>query len=126
MSSSNSYHFFASQNLAYGPAAVEEVKEFLGDDAGLIVVPYFKLPSYDEYFDDTEGRIPQLEQLERFLRDMNDAASEYWFAQVLPEKEDGRIEYLAVVNMGSLRLVRRFPTRSSRYIGTLVLPIGTH
>ena len=119
MSSSSSYYFFLSQNAASGPTAVEDIKAALGDDAGLVVVPYFKLPPYDERFDDTEGRFPQLEELKEIIGGSNDVGSLYWFAQVLPEKEGGKIEYLALHTVGDLKLVRQTSTVSTRFIGTL-------
>ena len=113
--------FFLSQNATSAPTAVEDIKQYLGDDAGLVVVPYFKLPANFERFDDTEGRFPQLKELEEIIRDSDDAGSTYWFAQVLPEKEGGEIQYLALYTVGGLKLYQQFPHISTRYIGTLVV-----
>jgi hypothetical protein len=96
-----------------------------GDNGGLVVVPYFKLPSYDEPFNDTEGRFPQLEHLEESLKDDYHTDSRYWFAKVLPEKEGGKIEFLAVDTVGGLSLVREHSTISRRSIWTTITGIVT-
>lgn len=106
--------------------AVEDIKRSLGDTAGLVVVPYFKLPHYGEPFDDTEGRFPQLKEFKEFLDQSDDTGCTYWFAQVLPKKEGERDEYLAINRYDGLRLIRRFSTDSIRYIGTLVIQNDTN
>lgn len=77
MISDTSYSFFASQDAVSGPTAAQEIKS---QGEALVTVPYFKLPPYGERFQDTEGRFPQLQQLEQFLEDMSETATRFWFA----------------------------------------------
>jgi hypothetical protein len=125
MSSSSTYGFLVSQNAAGVHTSDKDLRQMFGDNGGLVVVPYFKLPSYDEPFNDTEGRFPQLEHLEESLKDDYHTDSRYWFAKVLPEKEGGKIEFLAVDTVGGLSLVREHSTISRRSIWTTITGIVT-
>lgn len=119
MSTSSNY-IFISQNAAGARDAHKDLEAYLGGGAGLVVVPYFEIPQYRERFDDTEGRFPQLKEVERYLHESEDIGCELWFAQVLPKEEGGPIGYLAVEPTARpLRLFREFPTVSMRYIGIL-------
>lgn len=120
MSLENSYLFFISQNAATAGTAVEDIKAFMGKEADLVTVPYFELPSHGERFKDTKARFPQLKQLKHKLETSDNVGSRYWFARVLPEKEGGQTEYLAI-NYPGLTLFREYSIRSERYIGTLIL-----
>jgi len=63
-----SYAFYLDYNAGTGPTAASDLKQQCGEDGGMVVVPYFQVPPYGEYFDDAEGRFPMLEQMEAFLR----------------------------------------------------------
>jgi hypothetical protein len=114
---------FLSQDAAGALHVDEQIKQSLGDKAGLVVVPHFKLPQYGEHFDDTEGRFPMLPQLKAFLQCYDDTGSSYWFAEVLPEGGgDGMSDFLAIyVAADGLQLVRHMFTWSNRWIGTMVM-----
>lgn len=91
--STTEYLFYLDYNAGTGPTTASNSKQQCGDDGGLVVVPYFQLPPYGEYFDDTEARFPMLESMEEFLRgEYYGDTTILWFAQVLPEQEDGEIE----------------------------------
>ena len=122
MSSGGKYHFLLSENATGAQTAAKDIKVMLGDDAGLAVVPHFKLPQWGERFDDTEGRFPMLPQLKTFFENTDSTGSRFWFAEVLPEGGgDGRSEFLAIYcGGGEFRLAREMVNKSIRYIGTLV------
>ena len=118
------YQYFRSQDSMGGFSAHEAARRHLGDATGLVTLPYFALPPVGEKFDDTQGRFPanMLEEVRKFLMSADDSGTRYWFARVLPEKEGGNIEYLALdLHLGDWKLVREWPTQTDRYIGTMGL-----
>jgi hypothetical protein len=122
--STTEYLFYLDYDAGTGPTAATDLKQECGDDGGMVVVPYFQLPPYGEYFDDTEGRFPMLKQMEEFLRgEYCGDTTILWFAQVLPENEEegGGMEYLAVdIGRYGMRLVRLEATYVARCVGTRI------
>ena len=45
MSSGGKYHFFLSENATGAQTAAKDIPQMFDADAGLVVVPHFKLPS---------------------------------------------------------------------------------
>lgn len=84
-------------------------------------MPYFELPPYNEPFEDTEGRFPQLKQFAKFLENGSATFSRYWFARVLPERDGGNTEYLTIDTF-SLKLCRQLPGIAERFIGVMIKP----
>lgn len=125
MSLRGKYRFFLSQNAASGPEAAREIKAYLGDEAGLVVVPYFELPPHGEHFEDTEGRFPMLATFEKFYDGSDDTGNRFWFAHVLPEEgkenENTLPEYLTIEPFGGkMVLARRLFNTSERFVATWV------
>ena len=123
MSSGGKYHFLLSENATGAQIAAKDIKVMLGDDAGLVVVPHFKLPQWGERFDDTEGRFPMLPQLKTFFQDIDDTCTKFWFAHVLPEEGgDGKSlpDYLTIdFSAGDVKLVRTMCNQTN-IIATMV------
>ena len=113
--------FFISQN-AHSAFASQRDAQAIDENGSLVTVPYFPLPPINQLFEDTEGRFP-MKDLEKLLAE-SDVGPTFWYARVLPENGDpARAEYLSLDRDpvdGKLKLRRRLPTNTFRYLLTLI------
>ncbi|GAA2156889.1 hypothetical protein GCM10009760_58350 [Kitasatospora kazusensis] len=123
---SDEMYYFLSQNAAGAATAENDIRQNLGDTAGLWTIKLDALPvGYGESFEPSEGMLPP--NLEEFLQNSDDTGSTYWAVKViLPAgTKPFNPAYLMLTRNGAtLQLSPQFQTLSLRYIGVLTASDG--